>query len=485
MVAWAHATRLRGGGCGGSKANPAVAPNAAAKAAAAEGKDSNASSRRKSVLIEQREALDFKKVMEEVEGVEALLTFARSEFNDEVLLLWIDILKLKRDLADVSLWDSSGGGGGGSSDKAAAPAPAAPAKPAADVNPFDGGVPDVFAGANIFDEDEATRAGAGKSVSSGLGADEPPPPEAASADRAGFLKRRCHEIIDTYLCNGAEFQVTLPDHQYKKRSDVQSPPYELSETMFDGIMATCYRSIKQETWMRFRLTDAAEELALRMPSLMEDAEEDAPGGSPGAPETSQDAVRELREMLRKLTESIHCERATVWMVNHLQGRLWNVASTHLGNSVISIRLQHGLAGKAATTATDIVQNDAQNDAAFLNRIDKEIKFTTKSVLCVALTSKDRRPSEVIAAAASGEEAAAGGGGGDGAVSKAVVQLINKRSGDGADASEGTFDEADIARVRGEAGASILATCNAIHLHQLLAENATAASPGDSKAGFDA
>ena len=70
-----------------------------------------------------------------------------------------------------------------------------------------------------------------------------------------------------------------------------------------------------------------------------------------------------------------------------------------------------------------------------------------------------------------------------ATAKAVVQLINKRDGDGADAGEGTFDEKDIERVRGEAGASILATCNAIHLHQLLASNGAAST--ETKSGFDA
>ena len=49
---------------------------------------------------------------------------------------------------------------------------------------------------------------------------------------------------------------------------------------------------------------------------------------------------------------------------------------------------------------------------------------------------------------------------------AVVQLINKKgSGDGG--GQGQFSEADIASVRGEVGDSILATCNSIHLHQLI------------------
>ena len=44
-----------------------------------------------------------------------------------------------------------------------------------------------------------------------------------SADRAGFLKRRCHEIIDTYLCNGAEFPSTLvANNMYDPGSDNKS-----------------------------------------------------------------------------------------------------------------------------------------------------------------------------------------------------------------------------------------------------------------------
>ena len=109
-----------------------------------------------------------------------------------------------------------------------------------------------------------------------------------------------------------------------------------------------------------------------------------------------------------------------------------------------VQLTHGLAGLAAKDAKDVIANDAQNHAAFLNRVDKATAFVTKSVLCVVLLQ--------------------------GGVTRAVVQLINKKKGE----EEGAFDEADATTVREQAGPAIMTTCEGLSINQLLTQKATQA-----------
>ena len=64
--------------------------------------------------------------------------------------------------------------------------------------------------------------------------------------------------------------------------------------------------------------------------------------------------------------------------------LWSVCSTELGNSVIGIRKDRGLVGKAVTLVEDVTIDDAYSDPAFNQRVDKATSFLTKSVCCCVL-----------------------------------------------------------------------------------------------------
>ena len=68
------------GGCA-SQPSAAVAPREGEEGAG----PAAANERRVSVLIDANLSLDFEKVMDDTAGMQALLTFAKSEFNDEVL----------------------------------------------------------------------------------------------------------------------------------------------------------------------------------------------------------------------------------------------------------------------------------------------------------------------------------------------------------------------------------------------------------------
>ena len=123
------------------------------------------------------------------------------------------------------------------------------------------------------------------------------------------MRRRCEHIIDSYLYNGAELQVTLPDHSFKKKSDVTT--YDVSEDMFDDLVTIAYKSIRREQFMRFRLTDEAEKLAIDQPhqqkSLADEPLQD--GLTPRS--TALQIQHELRDKLVSLADRVGCERATV------------------------------------------------------------------------------------------------------------------------------------------------------------------------------
>ena len=174
--------------------------------------------RRSSVVVEEKRALDFDKVMDDDAGLLALLKFAQKEFNDEVLHFWLDIFRLKKDLADTPLWENGDPN---------APMPEEKATGSGDSG---GGMFNMFDGPedNPFDADEASPARAPTRCST---ASRPSPRQRRYAAIEGLLKRKCKYIIDTYLYSGAEYQVTMPDHPYKQPSSQGN--YELTSTMFD------------------------------------------------------------------------------------------------------------------------------------------------------------------------------------------------------------------------------------------------------------
>ena len=207
--------------------------------------------------------------------------------------------------------------------------------------------------------------------------------------------------------------------------------------------------------MRFKLTDDAEKLAAASPKLCVDDEADlkrlADISGLGRPLTASEVQVQTREMLVALAAKIGCERATVWLVQRggaggtSEERLWNVASTQLGNSIISIKTSSGLAGAAATTMKDVLSNDAQSDSRFTQKVDKATSFVTKSVLCVVVTEPDPD---------------------DGSKSRAVgvIQLINKKEGE----EDGKFEDADADVVReSEQMKNVLEICKGVAMHQLL------------------
>lgn len=350
--------------------------------------------RRDSLNIQEVKRLDFDLVMADEAGFAAVLLFAKSEYADENLLFWSDWMKFKRELRD------------------------------------------------------AAAAGDAPPVATGDG-DEAAPPSSSKRDE--LLQEHGAHIIDSYLYDGAEMQVTLPDHGFHKSTAARD--YEYTEGMFDKLAEITYKLIKQDTWMRFKLTDDCEALGRAQPHLTVDPAEEERQEVQSAARLVQ---RKLRDVLSQLGGRVGCERITAWLLEEQEAKLWSVCSTELGNSCISISLGKGLAGLAASSGEDIISNDAQSDERLESRVDKATAFVTRSVLCVVLK--------------------------EGGATRAVIQLINKKSGDpaegglGADGAGG-FDEGDAETVRSASGAEILETCSGLSLEGLLERRSSAVLAG--------
>lgn len=324
--------------------------------------------------------------------------------------------------------------------------------------------------------------------------------ESMAPTRDFVMRKRGSHIIDTYMCNGAEMQVTLPDHKYSKRTAQAKPEYTYSADMFDEFVAISFRQIKQDTWSRFKLTDAAEKLNHDRPHLGVDPERSVEQMS------AREVQQKLREQLGALADRVGCARITVWLINRREEKLWNVCSTQLGNTVISISLQSGLAGFAARTGCprphsparrqpleplaptpspstpprrrDLIANDAQNHELFNRKVDKATAFVTRSVLCVVLKADNEVRAVVQLINKTGEGGAEGGSAegsaAEGAAAGTATLAGPGGSPDGADAKQAQkggpgppFSTADAALVRDEAGPEILETCAGMALHQLL------------------
>jgi len=249
------------------------------------------------------------------------------------------------------------------------------------------------------------------------------------------MRAEASRIIDTYLKDGADMQLSLPDHQFKKKAaDTLAPNGKVlvEKTMFDKAQKLTYKNIEFDTFKRFRLTDKAEELAKTRRHLCTDESLEDEKAKPD----HKGAQEQLQAILDELQSSIGFERATVWLHDMGAHCLWSIQSTEMGNATICIEVGKGLVGKAVLTGNDLLCADAYKDEAFSDRVDKATGFKTKSVMCVALKQEQHV--------------------------RGVVQLINKKGeGEGLE-----FVEADCQAVRSR-HQQLTDTLNSVPIHKLL------------------
>ena len=116
--------------------------------------------------------------------------------------------------------------------------------------------------------------------------------------RAPLIAAKAETIgrtIDTYLCDGAELQVTLPDKEskaFKKRAAQALKKVAVTSDMFDKISRIAYAQVRDDIFKRFKLSDQAAELAILRPQLCTGADDQ--------PQSNTTVQRELRRLLSEL-----------------------------------------------------------------------------------------------------------------------------------------------------------------------------------------
>jgi len=99
------------------------------------------------------------------------------------------------------------------------------------------------------------------------------------------------------------------------------------------------------------------------------------------------ALLELNAAMAR--DLVGAERCSIWLVDHKNNQLWTKVAQ--GIQEIHIPLGKGLVGACIDRNETILVNDASKDERFLNRVDSESGYVTKSVLTIPLHGSDGNP----------------------------------------------------------------------------------------------
>ena len=118
----------------------------------------------------------------------------------------------------------------------------------------------------------------------------------------------------------------------------------------------------------------------------------------------------LNTIIRKTTEALDAERATLFLYDQARDELWSKTADHLEIREIRFPVGVGIAGDVAKTRAVANIVDAYADARFNPDFDQQTGYRTRSVLCMPLSG---RHNELIG----------------------VIQVLNKKN-------QGGFDQED-------------------------------------------
>jgi len=362
-----------------------------------------------SIRVAENTSLSYDRLMASKEGVARMLLFAQGEFSDENLRFWMEVQRYravaKAIRGQASSEDSS---------------PSAVGIDGVDKLKVEAG--DAIQVEDI-EEDGTVEGAALEDGTAGVAALEE---DLLQIELEVERETLGKQIIDTFLCKTAESLVNLPASLLSQFAEPSATGgYKYSATIFDAASTEIYSMIQRDTFERFTLSDGAEELVWNLPML-------AVGDTKKA-FSNKEAQAQLRDVVRRAQELVGAERVTAWLVD--AGKMWNVSSTMLGNTMIELPVGTGLAGMAALTAEDEVVADAYDDPNFSRALDQKTGFRTRSVLCVPLKRED------------------------GTVS-VVLQMLNKI---GPDRKQTVFDEVDAKMVRAALESDTVSVCDAIAL----------------------
>ncbi|MEO0096046.1 MAG: sensor domain-containing diguanylate cyclase [candidate division WOR-3 bacterium] len=99
----------------------------------------------------------------------------------------------------------------------------------------------------------------------------------------------------------------------------------------------------------------------------------------------------LKIIMEKTADFIKAEGWSILLVDRSNQELvFEAAAGEAGKQLIGMRLKinQGVAGWVARTGKSLIVEDVSKDPRFYNGVDKKTKFTTKSILCVPMKSRD-------------------------------------------------------------------------------------------------
>ncbi len=91
---------------------------------------------------------------------------------------------------------------------------------------------------------------------------------------------------------------------------------------------------------------------------------------------------EVSSILDKISTILDAERSTLFLLNEQKETLDSMVAQGVENIVISVPKNTGLVWDSFNKADAVIENNVQTNSHFNNSFDNQLKFITKSVLCV-------------------------------------------------------------------------------------------------------
>jgi adenylate cyclase len=103
---------------------------------------------------------------------------------------------------------------------------------------------------------------------------------------------------------------------------------------------------------------------------------------------SMDLSSIIARIVEKITQILHAERSSLFLLDKQTGELWSRVAQGLDFTEIRFPRDEGLAGHVMGTGEILNIRDAYQDARFNARIDQKSGFMTRTVLCMPLKNRE-------------------------------------------------------------------------------------------------
>jgi GAF domain-containing protein len=103
----------------------------------------------------------------------------------------------------------------------------------------------------------------------------------------------------------------------------------------------------------------------------------------------------IQRVVTVASEVMDSERASLFLLDHVNGELWSKVAMGMGTEEIRIPVGQGVAGWAAQHNESVNIEDAYEDSRFDESVDRETGFRTRTILCAPIRNLMGQPIGVI------------------------------------------------------------------------------------------